>query len=281
MTVNDDQKQQARAKREDAQAAAATAAKRNRNLQVLAGLVFAAIVVVVLVVIVGGAGNEKSGTGGAAKGDAVQGVAATKELLAGVEQNGLVLGDPKAPITMLEFLDVQCPYCRQHQLDHQPEVIKNLVRTGRIQLKVQPIALPQMGEDSEAGRAVALRLSHVNHTWDFLNLFYWNQGDEGTGYVTPTYLQALLKAIPGAPDDVTRTLDERDQRLASDIDDASKVIAEKYASAGERFGTPAFAIAKSGSGINAFAPVFIRSADAAADLESAVDKLERKLNTSK
>jgi protein-disulfide isomerase len=273
--ATNDQKNQARAKREQAQAAAEAAAKRNRNLQFLAGTLFAALVVVILVVII--SGGKDTPKQGAAAGDKVEGVEATKTLLKGVPQNGLVLGDPKAPITMLEFVDVQCPFCRDHQLDQQPALIQKLVRTGRVQLKVQPLALPQMGEDSVAGQAVALRLSHDNKAWDFINLFYWNQGDEGTGYVTPEYLTKLLKAIPGAPVNVKREIDARDSKLAAEIEKASEVIGAKYSELGESFGTPAFAIGKTGAKIETFEPVIPRSEDRIQPLTEAVTKLEQKL----
>lgn len=273
--ATNDQKNQARVKREQAQAAAEAAAKRERNLQILAATVFAAILVAVLVVVI--SGGKDTPKQGAAAGGKVEGVAATRSLLKDVPQNGLVLGDPKAPITMLEFLDVQCPFCRDHQLDQQPALIQKLVRTGRVQLKAQPLALPQMGEDSVAGRAVALRLSHVNKAWDFINLFYWNQGDEGTGYVTPEYLKDLLTAIPGAPVNVTREIDARDSKLAAEIDKASEVIGEKYSKLGESFGTPAFAIGKTGAKIETFEPVIPRSEDRVQPLTDAVTKLEQKL----
>jgi protein-disulfide isomerase len=233
-----DQKSQARAKREAAQAAADAAAKRNRNLQILAGVVAAAIAVVIIIVIA--SGGKKPTTD--AKG-AVDGVATTNELLKGIPQNGLALGDPKAPITVLELLDVQCPFCKEHELDQQPTIIKNLVRTGKARLLAQPVALTQMGEDSEAGRAVALRLAHQNKAWNFLNLFYLNQGDEQTGYVTDEFLKKLVAAIPGTnPSQALRTPDPADEAELKKIQAIEDKQVELVAADGGSFGTPAFAI---------------------------------------
>lgn len=237
--ATNDQKKQAREKREQAQAAAEAAAKRNRNLQMLIGAVLAAVAVVILVVIVsGGKDTPDQGIADDVSSE-VQGVAATKTLLEGIEQDGLSLGDPKAPVTVVEFVDVQCPFCRNHQLDEQPKVVKELVRTGKARLTSQPIALPQMGEDSEAGRTVLVRLAEQNKAWDFLNLFYFNQGEEATGYVTDDYLKKLVAAIPGTkPADAAREPDEAIRASLTKIDDLSKTLGVT--------GTPSFAIGKTG-----------------------------------
>src|SRR5918992_2495495 len=34
----------------------------------------------------------------------------------GVPQNGVALGRPDAPVTLLEFVDLQCPFCRDFAL---------------------------------------------------------------------------------------------------------------------------------------------------------------------
>jgi protein-disulfide isomerase len=265
-----DQKNQARAKREAAQAAAAAAAKRNRNIQILGGILVAAVAVVLIIVVVSGGKKPKSDAKGA-----VEGVATTTELLKGIPQNGLALGEPDAPITVLELLDVQCPFCQEHELDQQPTVIKNLVRTGKIRLLAQPVALTQMGEDSEAGRAVALRLAHVNKAWDFLNLFYLNQGDEQTGYVTDDYLKKLVAAIPGTnPSQAKRTPDAADEGELKKIQAIEDKQVELVAAQGGSFGTPAFAIGLTKDDPLTYKPLPMSSATPNAEtITNAVNKL--------
>ena len=35
----------------------------------------------------------------------------SSEALKGIPQNGFVLGDPNAPVTLVEYIDLQCPIC--------------------------------------------------------------------------------------------------------------------------------------------------------------------------
>lgn len=257
MTDTTTSKAAARAAREQQLAAAAATERRRRNLQLLAGVVFAAAVVLVVAVIaLGGSGGGKATE---AKG-AVEGRAETASLLKGIPQNGLALGDPKAPVTIVEFLDVQCPICRNHQLDEQPRVLQELVRTGKARLVAQPVTLPMMGDGSAAGRAVTLRLARENRAWDFLNLFYWNQGPEASGYVTDAYLARLVAAVPGGdPADARpRTLDPQDRTVAAEIDRAFAAQARKAEAAGvpsSQFGTPWFAVGRTGAPIASYEPV--------------------------
>ncbi|MBJ7473438.1 MAG: hypothetical protein JHD16_19170, partial [Solirubrobacteraceae bacterium] len=102
------------------------------------------------------------------------------------------------------------------------------------------IALSFMGEDSEAGRTVAVRLSAKDKAWPFLNLFFWNQGQEQTGYVTDTYLEKLVVAAGGTAEDAApRTPSAEEATKLKEIDDLSKALAVS--------GTPSFAIGKTGS----------------------------------
>lgn len=268
--ATNDQKQQARAKREEAQAAALAAQKRNRNLQILAGVVFAAIAVVVLVVLITSSKNKSTqGIGGDSKGE-VQGVAATNDLLKGIPQSGLTIGDPKAPVTLIEFIDLQCPYCRDHQLDNQPAVIKQLVRTGKARVRFVPIAF--LGEDSVAARATMLRLVPQNKAWNFINLMYWNQGTENTGYVTPAFLSKLAVAAGGkASYAEPRTPTGAGKAIAAESDDLQKTLLPDGPS------TPSFGLVKTGQPLKTAKMLDLtQSTNVVGDLVKAVNEFDSK-----
>ncbi len=45
---------------------------------------------------------------------------------------GFVLGKPDAPLTMVEFTDLQCPYCRQFHTTTYEQIKKNYIDTGKL-----------------------------------------------------------------------------------------------------------------------------------------------------
>jgi protein-disulfide isomerase len=62
---------------------------------------------------------------------------------------GYVLGRPDAPLTMVEFTDLQCPFCRQYMLTSFDEIKKNWIDTGKLRyisrdfpLDFHPQAMP-------------------------------------------------------------------------------------------------------------------------------------------
>ena len=45
-----------------------------------------------------------------------------------------VLGDKNAPVTIVEFSDYECPFCKRHFDQTLPELIKNYIDTGKVKL---------------------------------------------------------------------------------------------------------------------------------------------------
>lgn len=251
MATNQDQ-QAARARREAAHPASGAHARGNRQLQVLAGVVLAALLVVVLVVILGGGKSAGPPGGGAELGapEAVEqgevaGLAATAKLLDGIPQSGLRLGARDAPAEIIEFVDLQCPFCQASQLDDAPKVITELVRTGKASLRLAPLAF--LGEDSVAGQSTLLRLAAENRAFQFANLWFWNQGNEGTGYATPAYLANLAKAAGGSAEAAEpRVADGAEAKVAAQTEALAKELLPGGPS------TPTFAVGARGAELSTF-----------------------------
>jgi protein-disulfide isomerase len=133
----------------------------------------------------------------------LNGVAETTKLLAGIPQHGNVLGKPDAPVTMIEFADLQCPYCAQYALDALPTIVRDYVRTGKVKLVFNGMAF--IGPDSEKALRAAYAAALQDRLWNVVDLLYKNQGAENSGWVTDGVLESVARSIPGI--DVNTMLD--------------------------------------------------------------------------
>jgi len=176
-------KRELREQRRAAERAAVAAESRRRRVR---NLLAAAGLAVVLVV----AGIAISAAGGA-KAKPVEHSSAAK-LVAGLPEKDGVLGDPNAPITVTEYLDLQCPICADASKANLPHLIENYVRTGKVKLQVRTLSF--IGPDSVTAAKFAHGAEQQGKLWAFLETFYASQGQENSGYVTPEFLEQVAQA---------------------------------------------------------------------------------------
>jgi protein-disulfide isomerase len=172
----------------------------------------------------------------------VSGSAETAKLLAGVPQKLNVLGNPNALVTLIEFADLQCPFCREFALDALPTIVRDYVRPGKVKLVFAGIAF--IGPDSETALRATYAAGLQNRLWNFLDLLYRNQGPENSGWVTDALLRATAQAIPGV--DVGRLLSAR---RTAEVDNALLATRQQAASARVN-STPSFFAGPTGGTLN-------------------------------
>lgn len=78
---------------------------------------------------------------------------------------GYVLGRPDAPITMVEFTDLQCPFCRQYVATTFAELKKNWIDTGKLRYVSRDFPLDIHPQAMNAARA-ARCAGEQGHFWD-------------------------------------------------------------------------------------------------------------------
>ncbi len=193
MSSRKEQKEQARAAREAKEQEMAASAAKKRRLSIIGGVVGLALIAVVVAVIVSTSGS--SGTSDSS--DAAE-VNARYE---GIPQKGVVLGEPAAKATIVEFADLRCPYCKDFEEGSMPTIVDELVKTGKAKfifrnLTILDQASPS-GEDSTNAATYAAATSLQNKMYPFINLFYLNQGQENQDYVTEDFLLGLANQITG------------------------------------------------------------------------------------
>jgi protein-disulfide isomerase len=140
-----------------------------------------AAIAVVAAVTIAGPGNSSNKGGGSP--------AATESALKGIPQSGITLGSPKAPVTMIEFADLQCPFCAEYQRDVFPAILKRYVRTGKVRLELRLLRF--IGPDSDRLARAAVAAGGQNRMWQFVDLAYQRQGHENSGYATDDFINSL------------------------------------------------------------------------------------------
>jgi protein-disulfide isomerase len=144
--------------------------------------VVAAIVVAIAI------GVSQSDSGPTAKSLAAD-TASTNALLDGIPQHGTSLGSATAPVTLTEFADLQCPFCRQYSEKTFPTIVREYVRSGKVRMEFR--GLHFIGADSIVAARAAAAAAQQNRLWQFVDVFYKNQKDENSGYVRTKFLRQI------------------------------------------------------------------------------------------
>jgi protein-disulfide isomerase len=177
-------REQRRAQRVAAERAeAAAAARRTRTWRLLAATGLAVVVAGVAAIV--------SSSGGSADPPAPRPSQAAN-LFDGIEEHNGVLGDPNAPITLTEYVDLQCPICAAASRDTLPTVVRDYVRTGKVKLEARTLHF--IGPDSVLAARAAAGAEQQGKLWPFLEAFYAAQGQENSGYVTDEFLRSVAAA---------------------------------------------------------------------------------------
>ncbi len=190
-----------------------------------------AVVAVVALVAVGAPGKSEPTKGGAA---------AAESALNGIPQSGIALGSPDAPVTMVEFADLQCPFCAQYERDVFPDIVRRYVRTGKLRLELRLLRF--LGPDSDRlARAAAGAAAH-DRMWQFVALAYQRQGRENSGYATHDFIEGL------AADAGVRSLDAgaAAERQVRQAEQAARTLGIDS--------TPSFLIGRTGGTLSRFEP---------------------------
>jgi protein-disulfide isomerase len=119
----------------------------------------------------------------------------TARLLKGIPQRGTTLGRSDAPVTLVEYADLQCPYCAQWSHQALPELIRDYVRPGKLRIEFRGLAF--IGPESELGLRAALAAGEQGRLWQVLHLLYRHQGHENSGWLTEGTLRQVGGAVEG------------------------------------------------------------------------------------
>lgn len=201
--------------------------RRTKLMQLASGAAFLAIVVVVALIVVNSSSSDSGGDA-----ESIEGAAEIAKSLQGIPQSEMVLGDPKAPVKLVEFGDLQCPVCKGFAEEILPPIIEKQVKNGAARIEFRNFTI--IGPQSEDAGAAALAAGAQGRGWNFVELFYRNQGTENSGYADDAFLEAVAEAA-GVKD--MAKWDEDRKLLSPQVEESNQEAQQLDFS-----GTPSFAI---------------------------------------
>ena len=177
--------------------------RRNRNLiiAIAAAAVVAAALIAASFALSGGddedaaATTEATTTSTEATTTPDTSTPAPVALVAGIPQDGPILGNPAAKVRLVQFEDLQCPICRTYTEDALPGIVNEYVKPGLVKLDFKGLTF--LGPDSLKALKIAVAAGFQDKLWEVVGLFYENQGEENSGWVTDELIDQILAEVPG------------------------------------------------------------------------------------
>ena len=212
-----------------------------RRAYVIAGIAVAVALGLMAGSVLSARGGDDTGSSAPPAGAEVFGADVVETLFAGIPQGGNALGDLGAPVTLVEYADLQCPFCAQWAARTLPDLVEDYVRSGDLRIEFRGMAF--IGEDSETALRAALAAGEQDRLWNFVDLLYLNQGAENGGWVSDDLLAAIGRSVPGLDGGLV------EQRMgSSEVTNALQAHGDAAAAAGIT-GTPSFELGRTGGSL--------------------------------
>ena len=153
-----------------------------------------------------------------------------------VSNGSPILGNPNAPITLVEFGDYQCHYCNVFFQNIENEIIKNYVETGKVKIIFKDYNI--IGPDSVKASQGAHCANEQGLFWKYHDILYSNWTGENNGWASGTNLANFAQEIDLDMNKWSKCMSEQkySQTILSSNDDAKALGLT---------GTPAFFIINS------------------------------------
>lgn len=154
--------------------------RRSRRLNIILSAVVLFLGVVLAAQLLGGPGFGGQGDAGIAGGE--PGADATDSADSGAQvvdqapyirgdaNDPLAIGDIDAPLVVVEWTDLRCPYCALFTNETLPDIIEEYVDAGKIRLEVNPVAF--FGDESAVAAAAALAAAEQGRYFEYLRVLY-------------------------------------------------------------------------------------------------------------
>lgn len=152
--------------------------------------------------IVGGAVIYSSGAGGreglaqVAGGSPTETRGEAESASPPTADDDVVLGEPDAPVTFIEWGDYQCPFCAKVFAEVEPKLREEYVRTGKVKMVYRDFAF--LGPESETAALASQCAAEQGKFWAYHDRLFETEiadGRENNGNLTPDFMRSLASEL--------------------------------------------------------------------------------------
>ena len=104
-----------------------------------------------------------------------------------------ILGNPNAPITMVEFGDYQCTFCSKFFHETENSIITNYIKTGKVKILFKDYII--LGQDSMNAANAAHCANDQKLFWEYHSMLYNNWAGEDTGWADLAHLHEFANTL--------------------------------------------------------------------------------------
>ena len=107
---------------------------------------------------------------------------------------GNTIGDPNAPVKIVEYADFQCPYCQRYWQDTEPKIIETYVKTGKVYYEYRSVG-GFIGPESAAAAEAAYCAGDQGKFWAYHDTLFSNWTGENVGDFTRDKLSQYASSL--------------------------------------------------------------------------------------
>jgi protein-disulfide isomerase len=176
------------------------------------------------------------------------GVIATVEPNPRPQADKNAMGDPNAPVKIVEYSDFQCPYCRQFWEETEAQIVENYVKTGKVYFTYRSMGnfVSRNSTDTESQDAAhaAYCAGDQNKFWEYHDILFTNWNGENQGAFERKRLDAFAQTLGLDMTAFKACMDSGKymDRVNQDAVDGEKAITTAPNYDGSGYGTPSFII---------------------------------------
>jgi protein-disulfide isomerase len=90
-------------------------------------------------------------------------------------EDDVILGDPNAPVTLIEFGDYQCPYCEAQFKDTEPKIRDEYIKTGKVKMAYRDFPLSAIHPHAESAAEAAECARGEGKYWAYHDALFGGQ----------------------------------------------------------------------------------------------------------